>query len=159
MWRIIQSYGTSCIDVELIVISLDRSSHRSYFIKKCCLKRFAKFKGKHLCQSLFFNKVAGLRLQLYLKRDLAQVLSLNFVKFLRTPFLQKTSGRLLLPGPLSQREEEVVCTQKFGLEQNIQLMHSYLHKIPEGRNFGFILLTLEKFLTTIDDMKNKFKIE
>ena len=38
-------------------------------------------------------------------------------------------------------------------------MHSYLHKIPEGRNFGFILLTLEKFLTTIDDMKNKFKIE
>ena len=69
MWRIIQSYGTSCIDVELIVISLDRSSHRSYFIKKCCLKRFAKFKGKHLCQSLFFNKVAGLRLQLYLKRD------------------------------------------------------------------------------------------
>ena len=28
---------------------------------KRCLKNFAKFTGKHLCQSLFFNKVAGLR--------------------------------------------------------------------------------------------------
>ena len=25
------------------------------------LTRFAKFTGKHLCQNLFFNKVAGLR--------------------------------------------------------------------------------------------------
>ena len=27
--------------------------------KKDVLKNFAKFTGKHLCQSLFFNKVAG----------------------------------------------------------------------------------------------------
>ena len=27
----------------------------------CVLKNFAKFTGKHLCQSFFFNKVAGLR--------------------------------------------------------------------------------------------------
>ena len=26
------------------------------------LKKFTKFTGKHLCQSLFFNKVAGLQL-------------------------------------------------------------------------------------------------
>ena len=31
-------------------------------IKKDVLKSFAKFTGKHLCQSLFFNKVAGLGL-------------------------------------------------------------------------------------------------
>ena len=31
------------------------------FHKKATLKNFAKFTGKHLCQSLFFNKVAGLR--------------------------------------------------------------------------------------------------
>ena len=37
---------------------------------KRCLKNFAKFSGKHLCQSLFFNKVAGLNcLQVYWKRD------------------------------------------------------------------------------------------
>ena len=29
-------------------------------LKKDVLKNFAKFTGKHLCQSLFFNKVAGL---------------------------------------------------------------------------------------------------
>ena len=31
------------------------------FNKKSVLKNFTKFTGKHLCQSLFFNKVAGLR--------------------------------------------------------------------------------------------------
>ena len=29
------------------------------FCKKGVLKNFVKFTGKHLCQSLFFNKVAG----------------------------------------------------------------------------------------------------
>ena len=29
------------------------------FCKKGVLRNFAKFKGEHLCQSLFFNKVAG----------------------------------------------------------------------------------------------------
>ena len=30
-------------------------------LRKGVLRNFAKFTGKHLCQSLFFNKVAGLR--------------------------------------------------------------------------------------------------
>ena len=30
-------------------------------MRKGVLRNFAKFIGKHLCQSLFFNKVAGLR--------------------------------------------------------------------------------------------------
>ena len=29
------------------------------FCRKGVLRNFAKFTGKHLCQSLFFNKVAG----------------------------------------------------------------------------------------------------
>ena len=45
-----------------------RSSHRRCYLKKGVLKNFAKFKGKHLCQSLFFNKVAGLSMQFYQKR-------------------------------------------------------------------------------------------
>ena len=36
------------------------SSHQRCFVKKDVLINFAKFAGKHLCQSLFFNKVAGL---------------------------------------------------------------------------------------------------
>ena len=37
----------------------DRSSRPEVFCKKRVLRNFAKFKGKNLCQSLFFNKVAG----------------------------------------------------------------------------------------------------
>ena len=36
-----------------------RNSHP--VVKKGVLRNFAKFTGKHLCQSLFFDKVAGLR--------------------------------------------------------------------------------------------------
>ena len=38
-----------------------RSSQRRCFVKKGVLRSFAKFTGKHLRQSLFFNKVAVLR--------------------------------------------------------------------------------------------------
>ena len=38
-----------------------RSSHPELFCKKGVIRNFAKFTGKHLCQSLFFNKVSGLR--------------------------------------------------------------------------------------------------
>ena len=35
------------------------------FCKKGVLRNFAKFTGRHLCQSLFLNKFAGARLQRY----------------------------------------------------------------------------------------------
>ena len=38
-----------------------RSSRPEVFYKKGVLRNFSKFTGKLLCQSLFFNKVAGLR--------------------------------------------------------------------------------------------------
>ena len=47
MLRLILNFG--CI----------RTSHPEVFRKKGVLKNFAKFTGKHLCQSPFFNKVAG----------------------------------------------------------------------------------------------------
>ena len=74
-----------------------RSSHRSYSVRKGVPRNFAKFPGKHLCQSLFFDKVAGLRPATLLKKRLwHKCFPLNFAKFPRTPFLQNTSGRLLL---------------------------------------------------------------
>ena len=48
----------------------DRSSHRKSSIEKDVLEIFAKSTGKHLCQSLFFNKVAGLKLATLLKKRL-----------------------------------------------------------------------------------------
>ena len=38
-----------------------RSSHQRCSVRKGILRNFAKFTGKHLCHSLFFNKVVGLR--------------------------------------------------------------------------------------------------
>ena len=43
--------------------TLSRSSSE-VFCKRDVLKNFTKFTGKHLCQSLFLNEVAGLRLLL-----------------------------------------------------------------------------------------------
>ena len=61
------------------------------------LKNFTKFTGKYLYQGLFLNKVAGLRpATLFKKEALAQVFPVNFAKFLKTLFLQNTSGALLL---------------------------------------------------------------
>ena len=59
-----------------------RSSRPEVFCKKGLLRNFAKFLGKHLYQSLFFNKVAGL--------------PVNFVKFLRTSFFTEHLLWLLL---------------------------------------------------------------
>ena len=69
-----------------------RSSRPKVFCKISVLRNFTKFRGKHLCQSLFFNKVAGQRRSPEKKRWF----SVNFEKFWRTSFLQNTSRRLLL---------------------------------------------------------------
>ena len=69
-----------------------RSSHQRCFLLKGVLWSFAKFTEKHLCQSLFFNKVAGIRPDTLWHR----CFPMNFAKFLRTPFLENTSWRLLL---------------------------------------------------------------
>ena len=42
-----------------------RSSRSEVFWEKGVLRNFAEFTGKHLCQSLFFNKVAGLRQNMF----------------------------------------------------------------------------------------------
>ena len=43
------------------------------FFKKGVLKNFANFTGKHLCWSLFFNKVAGLRACNFIKKRLQHI--------------------------------------------------------------------------------------
>ena len=46
-----------------------RNSHERCSMKKSVFKIFFQFTGKHLSQSLFFNKVAGLRFPTLFKRD------------------------------------------------------------------------------------------
>ena len=95
-----------------IVIKKDmfRSSHRRGSVTKGVIRNFA---GKPLCQSLFLNKVADLRSETLLKKRLrtgvflrsATLLkkrlrhrdfSVNFAKFLITPFVTEHLRWLLL---------------------------------------------------------------
>ena len=71
-----------------------RSSCPEVFYKKGALRNFKKFAGKHLCQRLFFNKVADLAWPAtLLKKSLWHMcFPVNFAKFLTAPFLQNTSG-------------------------------------------------------------------
>ena len=67
---------------------MGESSHRGCPVRKGVLRNFAKLTGKHLCQSLFFNKVGGLRPETLLKKRLwHRCFPVNFAKFLRTSFL------------------------------------------------------------------------
>ena len=50
-----------------------RSSHQGCSVRKSALRNFAKFTGKHLCQNLFFNKVADQACNFIKKENLAQV--------------------------------------------------------------------------------------
>ena len=54
------------IHIKNYLLKQFRSSYRRCSIRKGVLRNFAKFKGKYLCQSLFFKKVAGLRPELSL---------------------------------------------------------------------------------------------
>ena len=64
------STNSNKIDLsEEFVVMWKKEHPPEVFCEKGVLRNFPKFTGKHLCQSLFFNKVAG------------------FAKILRTHFL------------------------------------------------------------------------
>ena len=74
---------------------MERSSYQRCSIRKSVLRNFATFTRKHQCHSLFFDKVAGLRPATLLEKRLwHRFFSVNFAKFLRTPFSQNTSSAL-----------------------------------------------------------------
>ena len=61
--------------------------------QRCCKKgvinNFAKFTGKPLYRRPFFNKVAGLNMQLYLKKASLQVFSCEFCEIFKSDYLGK----------------------------------------------------------------------
>ena len=83
-------YMIDLIPMFLLLILNNPNSKSSYqmgSLKKGVLRNFAKFTRKQLCQGLIFNKVAGLMpATLLKKRPWHRCFSVNFVKFLRTPF-------------------------------------------------------------------------
>ena len=74
-----------------------RRSRWEVFCKKGVLVNFTKFTGKHLCWSLFFNKVAVLRPESLLKNRLQhRCFTLNLINFFKNPFLKEHPWWLLL---------------------------------------------------------------
>ena len=85
----------------IVVIVINPRSYRERMnalqIKaaKVVLKNFAKFTGKQLCQSLFFNKVAGLNFSgLFQKQTLVQLFSFELCGI--SPFLQYTTATVFV---------------------------------------------------------------
>ena len=77
----------------VLVVSNSKYSFRSNHWR-CSVRNFATLTGKHLCQSLFLVKLqtsSPAKMRLW-----HRCFPVNFAKFLRTPFLRSTSGRLLL---------------------------------------------------------------
>ena len=62
----------------------NRNSRPEVFCVKRVFKKFPKFTGKHLCRSLFLDKVAGLSFLLK-KRLRHGCFRVNLAKFLRRP--------------------------------------------------------------------------
>ena len=70
------------------------SSCPEVFCKKGVLRTFAKFTGKHLCQSVFFKKFQASG-NFIKKRLWRRCFPVNFAKFLRTPFIDWFSRYIL----------------------------------------------------------------
>ena len=84
--------------------TIRRRSHRRCSIKKSVLRNFAEFTRKHLCQSLFLNKFAGLRSAAcnFIKKETQiQVFSCEFCKIFKNIFItehiQATASGLVKP--------------------------------------------------------------
>ena len=81
-----------------------KSSRPGVFCEKSVLRNFAKFTGKHLCQSLFFNKVAG---------TLAQVFSCEFYEIFGCFFVFASVSNNIAASQMLSIHQYVIVTRLF----------------------------------------------
>ena len=81
------------------------------FCEKGVLRNFTKFTRKHLCQSLFFNKVAGPRPATLLKKRLWHrcLFSCEFCEISKNNFSYRTP--LVAASELTRRDRCVYCSE------------------------------------------------
>ena len=90
--KIFTIHSALSIQVFLYTTSEAATSRRS--TKKHVLKNFAEFTGKHLSQSLFFDKAADWGLHLYLKKDSDTCVFLWIFRTLFVEQLQVTTSAI-----------------------------------------------------------------
>ena len=107
-------------------------------VKEVFLKTLQKFRGKRVSQSLFFYKVAGLRLATFLKKRLRhRIFPVNFAKFSRALFF-KEHLRWLLLTPLQNH----FCFHQESPDQKIKRNHSTVNvsnSIKTHKELGLFL--------------------
>ena len=74
------------------MIGFDRSSRLEVFWQKGILKNFAKFTGKHLYGSLFFDKVTACNCNFIKKGDSINLFSCEFYEIFKEHLFYRTSA-------------------------------------------------------------------
>ena len=80
----------------MLIRGSTEAATRDVLSKNVFLEISQNLQGNTYARASFLIKFQVLGLQLYQKRLWHRCFPVNFVKFLRIPFLQNTSGRLLL---------------------------------------------------------------
>ena len=120
------------------------------FSKRGVLRNFTKFTGKHQCQSLFFNKVAGLRPVTLLKKRLwHRCFPVNFVKFLRIPFFIEHLWWLLL-----QNQKNWLANVEWSYWLCALVMHIYKIIWGQGGDICRFESILKLFIYLIENESN-----
>ena len=121
------------------------------FCRKGVLRHFTKFTEKHLCQSLFFNKVAGLRPTTLLKRRLQhKCFPVNFQKFLRTFFLtEHLRWLLLLLDEIQNMKTRESKERKFEKEVKV-VFHSVKISANRVSCFNIYIVVFAFLLSTVE---------
>ena len=100
---------------------------------QCILKDFVIFRGKHLCWSLFFTKILGLKDCNFIKKRLQdRCFPANIAKFLRTPIL-KNIYKWSLPLPPKSRN----LYEKFNIFGDI-LLYCLGHSVRLEKNWNTV---------------------
>ena len=112
------------------------------FCKKgVILRNFTKFTGKHLCQSLFFTDLRPATL--LKKKPWHRCFFVNFVKFLRTPFLKEHLWWLIL-----KRKQFVTINESYSKSNGSNNIREQKY-----RNSSWGLSSSRQQLDTIIDVK------
>ena len=133
----------------------EKSSNQRYSIKIDVLKNFAKFIIKHLFQSLFFNKAAGLRPAIFLKRNSGKGVFLWFCEIFKNTFFTEH----LWTTALKRKESFFIIQDRSSLNCNIRstplcLLERLLALLFVGTK---ITARLRHGLGDLDVSKFKFK--
>ena len=116
-----------------------------------------------MCQSLFFNKVADLRPATLLKKRLwHRCFPAIFVKFLRTPFVQNTSERLLLEFEngkqfqVVKKYSKIICNWSFFQKDILNYLIERFEKLKVDKMFCIPDLLIKDYHRLLNYVGCKF---